>query len=114
MSNVWCVRAEYGTYTQHFVTGGYAGIGWMPDVDLSLVAKRDDLYPLYRQAHPEDTSNIVIGQQVGQIARFLLEIRPGDYVITPSTDTDLLVENWEDIPEDFQLRVGLKRGLVLA
>ena len=39
--------------------------------------------PLYKAEHPDDTSNIVIGQQVGQIARFLLEIATGDYVITP-------------------------------
>ena len=45
---------------------------------------------LYKQAYPKDTSNIVIGQQVGQIARFLLEIQAGDYVITPPRDTEWL------------------------
>jgi restriction system protein len=90
MSNVWCVRADFGTFTQNFLDGGYAGIGWMPDLDLSQVRTRDELYGLYRQAHPEDTSNIVVGQQVGQIARFLLDIRAGDYVITPANDTELL------------------------
>lgn len=90
MTSVWCVRAEFGTYTKHFVEGGYVAIGWMPDVDLSSVRTRDDLYPLYKEAHPEDTSNIVIGQQVGQIARFLLEIQADDYVITPAADTEWL------------------------
>src|SRR5688500_15286381 len=90
MTNVWCVRAEFGTYTQHFVEGGYVGIGWMPSVDLTEIQRRDALYPLYRLAHPKDTSNIVIGQQVGQIARFLLEIQTGDYVITPAADTEWL------------------------
>ena len=28
MSNVWCVRAGFGTYTKHFVEGGYMGIGY--------------------------------------------------------------------------------------
>lgn len=32
----------------------------------------------------------MVGQQVGQISRFLLEIQPGDYVLTPSDDTDWL------------------------
>ncbi len=73
MTNVWCVRAEFGTYTQAFVDGGYVAIGWMPELDLGTVRSRDSLYPLYKQAYPKDTSNIVIGQQVGQIARFLLE-----------------------------------------
>ncbi len=90
MNNVFCVRAEFGTYTKQFVSGGYVAIGWMPDVDLSGVRVRDELYPLYRQAHPKDTSNIVVGQQVGQIARFLLEIEAGDYVITPAADTEWL------------------------
>jgi len=90
MTNVWCVRAEFGTYTEHFVSGGYVAIGWMLEVDLSSVKSRDELYPLYKQAHPDDTSNIVIGQQVGQIARFVLEIQVGDYVITPAADTEWL------------------------
>ena len=90
MSNLFCVRAEFGTYTKHFVAGGYVAIGWMPDTDLSAVTARDELYPLYKVEHPDDTSNIVIGQQVGQIARFLLEMQAGDYVITPAADTELL------------------------
>jgi predicted Mrr-cat superfamily restriction endonuclease len=90
MTNVWCVRAEFGTYTQHFVDGGYVGIGWMPNTDLSCVRSRDQLHPLYKAEHPDDTSNIVIGQQVGQIARFLLEVQGGDYVITPAADTEWL------------------------
>lgn len=90
MINVWCVRAEFGTYTQAFVDGGYVAIGWMPELDLGTVRSRDALYPLYKQVYPTDTSNIVIGQQVGQIARFLLEIQAGDYVITPASDTEWL------------------------
>jgi len=90
VTGVWCVRAEFGTYTKHFVGGGFVAIGWIPGVELSAVKSRDELYPLYRQAHAGDTSSIVIGQQVGQIARFLLEIRAGDHVITPAADTEWL------------------------
>ena len=90
MTGVWCVRAEFGSYTKHFVEGGYVAIGWMPNTDLSGVASKDELYPLYKQEHPKDTSNIVIGQQVGQIARFLLEIGAGHFVITPAADTEWL------------------------
>jgi len=90
MINVWCVRGEFGTYAKHFVEGGYVAIGWMPDADLSAISTRDELYPLYKMAHSADTSNIVIGQQVGQVARFLLEIKPRDYVITPASDTEWL------------------------
>jgi len=90
VTSVWCVRAEFGTYAKQFVDGGYVAIGWMPNSDLSGIKARDELYPLYKAEHPDDTSNIVIGQQVGQIARFLLEIQPGDFVITPAADTEWL------------------------
>jgi hypothetical protein len=90
MINVWCVRAEFGTYTKHFVEGGYVAIGWLPGRDLSGITLRESLYPIYKEAYPKDTSNILIGQQVGQIARFLLDIQGGDYVITPAADTEWL------------------------
>jgi hypothetical protein len=90
MPEVYCVRAEFGTYTQKFVDGGYAGIGWFANRDLTGVQSREELYPLYREEHPKDTSNIVIGQQVGQVARFLFEIKPGDYIVTPASDTEWL------------------------
>ncbi|MEJ7810681.1 MAG: restriction endonuclease [Gemmatimonadaceae bacterium] len=90
MTNVFCVRAEFGLYTKHFVNGGYVAIGGIQDTDLSTVAVREELYPLYKAAHPEDTSNVVIGQAVGQLARFLVEMRVDDYVITPAADTEWL------------------------
>lgn len=90
MSRLWCVRAEFGTYVPQFLKGGYVGIGWIDNTDISGIRTKEDLYPLYKKEHPKDTSNIVIGQQVGQIARFLLEMQPGDYVITPDSDTEIL------------------------
>jgi predicted Mrr-cat superfamily restriction endonuclease len=87
MPNLFCVRADYGTFTQHFIKGGYIAIGWLYHTDLSAVAAKEDLVPLYKKEHPKDTSNIVIGQQVGQIARFLFDIQPSDYVVTPAADS---------------------------
>jgi restriction system protein len=90
MANVFCVRADFGTFARHFLEGGYVAIGWLDETDLSQITTRDELYPIYKQSHPSDTSNIVIGQQVGQIGRFLLEMKAGDYVLTPATDTEWL------------------------
>ena len=87
---VFCVRADFGTFTKNFLEGGFVGIGWIPEADLSLVSTREEVYPLYRAAYPQDTSNIVVGQQVGQIARFLFEMKARDYVITPAPDTERL------------------------
>jgi restriction system protein len=87
--SLYCVRADFGKYTKHFIDGNYVAIGWLPKDDLSSVSTREEIYPLYRKEYPQDTSNVVIGQQVGQIARFLLEIKSGDFVITPAQDTEL-------------------------
>lgn len=90
MPEIYCVRADFGTYSSHFVKGGYAAIGWIGTMNLTSVKSKDELYPIYKKAHPDDASNIVIGQQVGQIARFLFDIQAGDFVITPDSDTELL------------------------
>jgi restriction system protein len=90
MTDVWCVRADAGRYAPAFLQGGFAGIGWEEIPDLSGVTSRDELYPLYRTAYPDDDSNIVVGQQVGQLARFLIDMKAGDTVITPEANTELL------------------------
>jgi restriction system protein len=91
MTNVWCIRADGGRFTDHFLRGGYAGIGWAEiDQDLSFIRERDELYPVVRAAYTSVDSPIVIGNYVGQIARFLFEIRDGDYVVTPALDTEWL------------------------
>jgi restriction system protein len=90
MPEVYCVRAEYGSYTKYFIEGGYVAIGWMKSHDLTNVRTKDEVYAVYKQVHPNETSNLVIGQAVGQIARFLFDIKRGDYVITPDANTELL------------------------
>lgn len=90
MTNVWVVRADGGMFTDHFVKGGYAGIGWDKLADLSGVTSREELYPLIQAGYAETKSAYVIGNYVGQVARFLLEIKPGDYIITPTANTEWL------------------------
>lgn len=90
MNNIYCVRADFGRYTNEFINNGYVGIGWLWHNDLSNITTKEALYPLYKNDYPNDTSNIVIGQQVGQIARFMFDIQSGDFVITPSADTNYL------------------------
>ena len=89
MTRAWCVRADWGTYTAAFRQGGYVAVGWNELGDLTQVAGREGLYPLYRAAFPDDSA-IVTGQQVGQIARLRFEMQPGDIVITPDANTELL------------------------
>jgi restriction system protein len=56
MSRVWCVRAEFGTYTEAFVNSGFVAIGWLEKEDLSNVTTREELYPLYRRPKTPATS----------------------------------------------------------
>lgn len=88
--DLYCIRADFGSYTKQFLEGNYVAIGWLPSNDLSGITSREELYPLYKAEYPQDKSNVVIGQQVGQIARFLLELKAGDYVITPAPNTDFI------------------------
>lgn len=105
MPNVFCVRADSGQYTEHFIRGGYAGIGWFHEVDLSQFRSRDELLALYPEKHPWDTSRIAIGVNVGQIARFRFEIQTGDIVLTPFVDSRQLA--WGVVRGDYRF-VGPK------
>ena len=88
--NVYCVRANYGLYAERFRNGSYVGIGWLEGVDLSEVADLDEVRDFYEKHNPDVKSNYVRGNHAGQIARFLFDIQAGDYVITPSRETEKL------------------------
>jgi predicted Mrr-cat superfamily restriction endonuclease len=90
LPRVWCVRADFGTYAQHFLKGGYFAVDYGISSPLSDVKDKETIDALFRKEHPSERSSIVIGQQVGQVARFLLDIKAGDYVITPSPDIEKL------------------------
>ena len=83
MPNVWVVRADGGEETQNCVDGGFTGIGWKEAGDLSDLPDRVSVDALWRPiASPDDKP----GNTIGNLARFLLEIQIGDWVITPEAD----------------------------
>lgn len=90
MAELFCVRANFGQYAENFLKGGYVAIGWLEKENLARIKDRQTIEELYKKYYPEDHSQNVIGQQVGQIARFLLEMKPGDYVITPAAEQEYL------------------------
>jgi hypothetical protein len=87
---IYCVRAESGRYADQFKNGGYVAIGWFPGYSLTSIPDRDGIQRVYRDHHPGDTSPYAIGVQVGQVARFLFDIRAGDFVVTPTANSDLV------------------------
>jgi predicted Mrr-cat superfamily restriction endonuclease len=90
MPDIYVIRAEFGTYSKHFLDGCYVGIGWLIGYDLSKVTTREEVKRLYEKDNPKDTSVYVIGQQVGQIYRFLFDMKSGDYIITPDSNTEYI------------------------
>ena len=88
--NVWCVRTDYGKYTDHLVNGGYVGYGghW-PDFsdakDLNEIRER-----LAQAVFQDESSKQKIAAYAGMMATFLWKIQPGDWLITPyGKDTPL-------------------------
>ena len=81
--SVWCVRADYGKYTDDMVNGGYIGYGgnWP---DLSDAKDRHEISErLAHTAFRDETSKPKIAAYAGMMATFLWKIQPGDWVITP-------------------------------
>jgi len=91
MPNVFCVRAEFGQYASTFRTEGYVAIGWLNEADLGhfTTEQYEALRSLYALNHP-GAGPLSIGQNVGQIARFLFEIQKGDIVVTPTLENEKL------------------------
>ncbi len=86
---VWLIRAQYGSWTEAFVNNGYIGIHYNLDaVDMSDVKSVDEVRQIYAQENPSVTSPHSIGNRAGQIGRFHLETKSGDFVLTPGAARD--------------------------
>lgn len=93
MPVVHMVRAAGGRHTKAFMQGGYVGIGWFEDQDLSSLIASGDKEQLRAKYHAyyADDSNVRIGQNVGQIWRFLTQVSKDSYVATPTHDRSKLI-----------------------
>lgn len=88
---IYCVRAEFGEYTEAFVKGSFIAIGWLTDKNLGRISSENynTLASFYKKAYP-DATKMSAAQNVAQIARFMFDIRGSDYVITPGRVTEEL------------------------
>ena len=89
MTNVWVVRSEFGRYSPHFLKGAYAAAGWLREHDLAAFTSRDAVVDLYKATNSDEGSGKA-GANAGQIATFVLDIKPEDYVITPRSNIEWL------------------------
>ena len=84
---LFCVWAgEGGKYADAFVKGEYIAIGWPEVRDLHRVESYDELRARLREAYPDERPGRV-RNYLGQISNFILRIKIGDYVVTPSSDS---------------------------
>ncbi len=89
--NVFVLRADFGRYTDTFKKDGYIGIGWFQDEPTTIDLKdKDSLKTVYKALYPDHPS-MRMNQNVGQVFRFVNEIKVGDIIISPYNDNQLLV-----------------------
>lgn len=81
---VWMVRGgREESAVELFLSERRVGIGFNMDrADLSEISNRAEIESAYRNANKEASSSRV-GQNVGQIKTFVLDMKVGDYVIMP-------------------------------
>ncbi len=89
--NVFVLRADFGRYTDTFEREGYIGIGWFNENPAEWdLENKEFLKDKYRLVYPDDP-NMRMNQNVGQINRFVNEMKIGDVVLSPFMDNNLLV-----------------------
>ncbi|MCX7022654.1 MAG: restriction endonuclease [bacterium] len=91
MPSLYCIRAEGGEFTEAFVQGGYAAIGF-DSPDLTPYIEGEDKEVLRRDfaaAHPDRSSRLV-AYCIWQLWRFATELQKGDLILTPERDTERL------------------------
>jgi len=79
---MWMVRAgEGGVVVDDFRTGSYVAVGWIEMGDLSPLKTREQFARAVEKAYPE-ARKMQAAMSVGQIYRFVREIKNGDRVVT--------------------------------
>lgn len=80
---VYLVRGgRYGEREAVCLEQNIIAIGWVELPDLSKIKSKDELKVLYRSIYPESKKNSE-ANQVGQIWRFINEIKIGDHIVLP-------------------------------
>lgn len=91
---VFVLRADYGRYTDVFRNNNYIGIGWFDEINPVQekwdLTDKDFLKEKYREKYKEDV-NMRVNQNVGQIYRFINDLKIGDIVISPYNTNELLI-----------------------
>ncbi len=83
---VWLIRASNGQWTDAFAENGYIGIRYNLDgSDMSEVKSMDEVREIYNRENPEQIDTLAMRMRSAQVGKFLLDIKQGDFVLTPGT-----------------------------
>jgi restriction system protein len=87
--SVYIIRADYGRYTNQLKEMGIAAIGWLNNYS-DLPKTREEIEQHYNVEFP-DHKKMQKAINVGQIYRFMYEIKIGDTILCPYDNELLLV-----------------------
>ena len=86
MEKMYMVRAgEKSTYYNEFYGNNYVAIGWNSLGNIAEVKKLSELKELLEKAYP-DYNKQKLGLNAGQVNKFLLEMKMGDYIVTYNSE----------------------------
>ena len=88
-TNYWFVRTSSGNNFESFYFGHYIAIGWDKLNNLTTIkeSEHDLLKKKIEDLYPQDTKP---GSTASQIIRFVNLMKPGDYVLIPGSNCDII------------------------
>lgn len=104
MPKVWLVRAgRSNAHLLDFKNGGFIGIGYNLQRDVTSYATREEIENAYRDANPDKSHQPAITMIVNQLEAFLFEIESGDHVLTPTRNRSVIMHGIvDDSPAYFE------------
>ena len=86
MTKMWMIRAGRDSiYVDDFLQKEIVAIGWLELGQVDAEISKSKLTELYRATYPKDSDGRV-NTVIGQIVRFLKEVKSGDQVVTYDRD----------------------------
>lgn len=86
MKNVWVSKSRKHGLTNHYFEEGFISMGWSDLPDISTIKTRNELKVIFDESYPGETK-MQIANHVGQIWKFLQEVKIGDFIVFPHKDT---------------------------
>lgn len=106
VKNMWMVRAgESAFLIDDFKSKNYVSIGWNKIGNISDVKRKDKIKKLVEEAdYYKKKSQVIVA--AGQISRFLLDFKKGDYVITYDPDNRVYLVGEIQSDYEFNKRIS--------